>query len=40
MPGSGLNLDVGASMASAKSVAGIVDEMQQVIRIADTPTQA
>lgn len=39
MPGSGLNLDVAASMASAKSVAGIVDEMQQVIRAIQTASQ-
>ncbi|GAB09957.1 hypothetical protein GOARA_050_00190 [Gordonia araii NBRC 100433] len=39
MPGSGLNLDVAASMASTKSVAGIVDEMQQVIRAIQQASQ-
>ncbi len=37
----GLNLDVAAGMASTKSVAGIVEEMQQVIRsIQSSSTEA
>lgn len=36
MPTQGLNLDVSAGLAATKSVAGIVDEMQQVIRSIQT----
>ncbi|GAB19923.1 hypothetical protein GOEFS_096_01000 [Gordonia effusa NBRC 100432] len=36
MPTQGLNLDVSTGLASTKSVAGLVDEMQQVIRAIQT----
>lgn len=36
MPTQGLNLDVAAGLSATKSVAGIVDEMQQVIRSIQT----
>lgn len=36
MPAQGLDLDVTAGLATTKSVAGIVEEMQQVIRSIQT----